>query len=61
MNREQKLEAIWRSTHADFKGRIDGTRTILVYRLGTCLVRLDDLTDKEIEDRLPRQREERAR
>jgi hypothetical protein len=54
MNREQKLEAIWRSTHADFKGRIDGTRTILVYRNGTCLVRLADLTDDEIAVLLPK-------
>lgn len=55
MTREQKLALIWRHTHQDFKGvREDGTRSILVYRQGTTAVPLDDLTDAEINDRLPR-------
>ena len=56
MTREQKLEAIWRSTHDDFKGSINGTRTLLVYRNATCLVRLADLTDDEISALLPKTR-----
>lgn len=54
MTREQQLDAIYRSTHADFKGMIDGERTILVYRNGTTLVRLKDLTEKEIAERIGR-------
>lgn len=57
MTREQKLAAIWRTTHRDFKGTLpDGTKTILVYRNGTTLVGLNNLTDAEIEDRLPKQK-----
>ena len=55
MTREQKLAAIWRTTHRDFRGKLpDGTKTILVYRNGTTLVALDNLTDAEIEARLPK-------
>jgi hypothetical protein len=54
MNREQKLNLIYSKTHSDFKGTIDGRKTMLVYRNGTCLVYLDDLTDAEIADRLPK-------
>jgi hypothetical protein len=56
MTREQKLAAVWRNTHCDFKGTYEGVRTIMVCRrdLGTCLVALDDLSDKEIDDRLPK-------
>lgn len=54
MNRQQQLDLIYRKTHSDFKGIIDGRKTMLVYRNGTCLVYLDDLTDKEIADRLPK-------
>jgi hypothetical protein len=53
--RDQKLAVIWRSTHADFKGRIDGERHILVLREGgTHSVPLTDLTDEEIEYKLPK-------
>jgi hypothetical protein len=54
MTRDQKLAAIWRTTHADFKGkRDDGTRCILVLRDGgTHSVPLECLTDAEIAARL---------
>lgn len=54
MDRTAKLNAIWRATHRDFKGKLDGERSILVYRKGTCLVLLKDLTDAEIADKLPK-------
>jgi hypothetical protein len=56
MTREQKLKLVWRHTHNDFKGKTDGVKCILVYRQGTVSVPLDDLTDQEIEERLPKQR-----
>lgn len=52
--RAHKLQAIWRKTHRDFKGNLDGVRCVLVLRsAGTCLVPLDSLTDAEIESKLP--------
>lgn len=57
MTREQKLKAVWQDTHRDYKGTIDGVKTILVCRKGaTVACPLDTLTDKEIEDRLPKAR-----
>jgi hypothetical protein len=67
MTRGEKLEAIWNRTPADFKGIAgaanpdawppsqQGKRTILVYvtGTGTVLKLLEDLTDDEIEERLP--------
>jgi hypothetical protein len=67
MTREEKLEAIWSATHPDFKGiagetnpdawppEHHGKRTILVYttRQGTTLKLLEDLTDEEIDSRMP--------
>lgn len=58
MTREQKLAAIWKATHPDYKGMSNGRRSILVYRNGTTIVCLDELTEKEIEDRLPRAKAE---
>ena len=58
MTREQKLRLVWKHTHRDYKGTMNGERTIMVYRQGTCLVLLKDLTDAEIEDRLPRELKE---
>lgn len=66
MTREQKLDAIWTSTHPDFRGSNGGAvtaswpqkhrsdRTILVYEpgAGTVLKFLDDLSDEEIKQRL---------
>ena len=54
MTREQKLNLIYRSTHRDYKGKIDGVRTIMVYRNGTTLIDLESLTDAEIESKLPK-------
>lgn len=60
MTREQKLRIVWKHTHRDFRGALNGERTIMVYRNGTCLVRLKDLTDTEIEERIPRALREKA-
>jgi hypothetical protein len=54
MTREQELKAVWRNTHKDFRGVSNGVKTIMVYRQGTCLVALADLTDEEIKARLPK-------
>jgi hypothetical protein len=67
MTREEKLEAIWSATHSDFKGiagEIDpsafplehhGKRTILVNAGAKDTVRklLEDLSDEEIDSRMP--------
>jgi len=67
MTREEKLEAIWNSTHPDFKGiageanpdawpnEHHGKRTILVNggKCGTVLKLLEDLSDDEIDIRMP--------
>lgn len=55
MTREQKLAIVYRTTHKDYKGKIGDTKTIMVYRNGTFLVALNDLTDAEIADRLPKE------
>lgn len=55
LTREQKLKLVWKNTHNDFRGKIDGRKTVLVYRNGTTLVFLDNLTDEEINDKLPRE------
>ena len=51
--RKAALKLIYRHTHKDYKGKIDGKPSILVCRGGTCLVMLEDLTDAEIADKLP--------
>ncbi|CAM5767138.1 hypothetical protein [Bosea minatitlanensis] len=56
MDRKKQLDAVWAATHRDYKGRIEGRRTIMVNRRGTCLVYLEDLTDQEIAERLPKDR-----
>lgn len=49
--RKQALKVIWRTTHKDFKDKtFAGEKTIMVYRKGTCIVLLNDLTDEEIMD-----------
>jgi hypothetical protein len=74
MTREEKLEAIWNATHSDFKGIAGKTnsdawpvehhskRTILVDggRHGTTLKLLEDLSDDEIDHRMPAVRARRA-
>jgi hypothetical protein len=54
VTREQKLKLVWKHTHRDYKGMLEGQRSIMVYRQGTCLVLLKDLTDAEMDERIPR-------
>lgn len=54
LSRAKKLALIYRHTHRDYKGRIDGIKTVLVLRAGgTTLVDLNSLTDAEIAIMLP--------
>ncbi|PKP94734.1 MAG: hypothetical protein CVT77_01465 [Alphaproteobacteria bacterium HGW-Alphaproteobacteria-16] len=67
LTRDAKLEAIWERTHPDYRGIAGeanpdawpreqrGKRTILVHQrgTGTVLKLLDDLTDEEIDAKLP--------
>lgn len=56
-HRKSLLEMIYRNTHSDYKGVLpDGTRVILVCRGATCLVTLEELTDDEIAQRLPKRK-----
>jgi chorismate mutase len=53
----KKLEALlWKNTHKDFRGSIDGAKNVLINRggEGTCLVPLDALTDEELLGKLPK-------
>jgi hypothetical protein len=53
MNRSKNdYNLIWRHTHRDYRGVIDGQRTILVFRNGSQLVLLTSLTDEEFSTRL---------
>lgn len=54
MTREQKLNLIYKHTHADFKGESAGERTLLVNLggKGTGMVLLVDLTDKQIAEKI---------
>lgn len=57
-----ELRLIWKHTHPDFKGIMNGVRTILTLRQGgTTLVRLDDLTDEEKADKLKYAKSREAR
>jgi hypothetical protein len=62
MTREQKLKLVWRHTHRDYKGKVNGERTILMYceGEGTCLVFLKSLTDEQLDARIPRAVKENA-
>jgi hypothetical protein len=59
----KKLEAaVWRSVHADFKGkRDDGTKVVLIFRpsLGTCSEPLSGLTEEELIGKLNRKEREK--
>ena len=56
MTREQKLKLVWKHMPKDYRGKLpDGTKTVMIYRNGTCLVALENLTDAEINDRLPKE------
>lgn len=51
---QHALKLIYRHTHSDFKGVIDGVEMVLVCRAGvSTLVPLDSLTEPEVADRLP--------
>jgi hypothetical protein len=53
----KKLEALlWKNTHKDFRGSIDGEKNVLINRggEGTCLVPLSALTDEELLGKLPK-------
>lgn len=53
MNKKQQLQLIWRHTHPDFRGIINGIPSVLTLRDGgTTLVGIDCLTDREIEAKL---------
>jgi hypothetical protein len=52
MDRKAALATIWRETHRDFKGELEGARSIMVWRNGSTIVPLDQLTDAEIADRV---------
>jgi len=54
LSRADALDVIWRHTHKDFRGVIDGAKTIMVNRggLGTCTVQLDALSYYEVHDKL---------
>ncbi|RWC93419.1 MAG: hypothetical protein EOS32_21940 [Mesorhizobium sp.] len=48
-------DEVWRRTHADFKGIVDGRQTLMVFRHnGPTIVPLDDLTPAEIARLYPR-------
>lgn len=48
-----QYDMIWRATHRDYKGLdADGLRSIMVYRNGTTIVALEDLTNAEFNDAL---------
>ena len=50
--REHYLKLIWRHTHRDYRGKIDGEKAILVLREGgTHAVKLTDLTEAEFRDK----------
>lgn len=51
----EELDEVWRRTHADFKGAVDGRRTLIVFRCdGSTLAPLDDLAPAEIARLYPR-------
>ncbi|MCT2575703.1 MULTISPECIES: hypothetical protein [unclassified Mesorhizobium] len=55
IGKPEALDEVWRRTHADFKGTVDGRQTLMVFRHdGPTLVPLDDLTPAEIARLYPR-------
>lgn len=54
MTKDQKLKLIYKHNHADFKGILDGEKSLMMWRdSGSCLVPLSQLTDEEIAKELP--------
>lgn len=63
MSRTEALRLIWKHTHRDYRGKVNGVKSVLVLRTGgTHLVPLDALTDAEVADKLAyaERREQRA-
>lgn len=49
MEKQKQLELIFKHTHADYKGKLDGEKSIMIMRDGrTCIVPMSQLTDEEI-------------
>ena len=54
LTKEKQLALIYRHTHRDYKGNLNGERNILTLRQGgTTLVPMSALTAEEIADKLP--------
>lgn len=60
VRRAEALKLIYRHTSKDYKGKATeiwgadaGKKTIMVYRNGTALSLLEDLSDEDVIDRLP--------
>lgn len=52
-----KIDRVWYAVHSDFKMTIDGRRCVLVCKAGaTVPAFLDDMTDAELDARLPKSR-----
>ncbi|RWG80218.1 MAG: hypothetical protein EOQ69_21620 [Mesorhizobium sp.] len=55
VDRAEGLEAVWRRTHADFRGMVEGKRSVMVFRCeGPTLVPLDEIRPDEIARLYPR-------
>lgn len=52
----KKLESLlWKNTHKDFRGSIDGVKNVLLLTAqGTCLYPLSALTDEELLSKIPK-------
>lgn len=55
VERKEGLEAVWRRTHHDFKGTVDGKLVVMVFRDSAVVVPLDDLRPDEIARLYPRE------
>jgi hypothetical protein len=56
LTRNEKLGMVWRATHPDYRGKVDGIRMVLVLDRptgATVLVPLDGLTDDDLNAKLP--------
>lgn len=56
VDRATALRLIWNATGKDYRGKLNGRRSVMVYseQHGTCLAYLDDLSDEEIRRKLPK-------
>ena len=48
MDRATRLKYVWSRTPKDYRGTTDGVKEVMIYRNGTKIVPLNDLTDDEI-------------